>query len=206
MSPISFVLALVIASFASCANAQAVSALPVMVTLHGVDIEPNWELLVVSSGSMEPTLLRNSYVLSVPSSSAAAYLRRGAVVSFDVTTSYPTGPYNQTPGQPKFTFLMRVVGLPNDKVELRRGELIINDVPVTETYASFLGPSAVVRQSLPAAVVPVDSVYVLGDNRGNSNDSRFSGPVPIAFIRGVVKYVSENPPASGMPDKWHHVK
>ena len=206
MNPTSFVLVLLLASAAFKTTAQEATAQSVIVDLSGVDVEPNSELLVVSSGSMEPTLLCRSFVLSVPITSASTYLRRGAVVSFDVTSSYPDGPYTQTPGKPKFTFFMRIVGLPNDKVELRRGELRINGVSVAEPYASIVGPSIVVRQTLPAMVVPADSVFVLGDSRENSNDSRFSGPVPITFIRGVVKFVSENPPGSGRVDKWHSVK
>lgn len=200
------VFALVVVSSCFTASAQGIDAPGIVVSLQDVNSEPNMELLVVSSGSMEPTLPRRTYILSVPASSTSDYLRRGAVISFDVTTSYPAGQYAQTPGEKRFTFLMRVVGLPNEKVELRGGTLIVNDIPVTEDYASLSGPAAVARQSTPALTVPADSVYVLGDNRGNSNDSRFSGPVSISFIRGLVKYVSESPPESGSVDKWRQVK
>jgi signal peptidase I len=203
---LSSVFALVVVSYCASASAQVIGAPDIEVSLQDVNLEANMELLVVSSGSMEPTLPKRALVLSVPGSSASDYLRRGAVISFDVTTSYPAGRYAQTPGMKKFTFLMRVVGLPNEKVELRGGALIVNDVAVSEAYASFSGPAAAARMSAPALIVPADSVYVLGDNRGNSNDSRFSGPVPISFIRGLVKYVSESPPESGSIDKWRQVK
>ncbi len=206
MSHIRLLLAFILAATSAQANEQAASVPSVVVGLNGVEIESNWELLVVSSGSMEPTLPRKSYVLSVPAASASTYLNRKTIVSFDVTSSYPTGPYTQTSGKPKFTFLMRIVGLPGDKVELRRGELIVNDVPVAENYILDPSAAALGHQSMPAAIVPVDSVFVLGDNRGYSNDSRFSGPVPISFIRGVIKHVSENTPGSGVADKWRPVK
>lgn len=206
MRSISIVLTVAILSFASSTSPRAAAALPVVVHLDSVDIEPDWELLVVSSGSMEPTLPRHSFVLSVPAPSSSAYLHRGAIVAFDVTTSFPVGPYTHVPGQPRFTFLMRVVGLPNDKVDFKDGELMINGATVAEPYASLSGQSALVRKSMTAAVVPADSVYVLGDNRRSSNDSRFSGPVRISFIRGVVRYVSESHSESGIAEKWHPVK
>lgn len=201
-----FAFALIAMPTFATASSQGVNDPRIWVSPKNIILEPNMELLVVSSASMEPTLPKHSYVLSVPAPSTSDYLHRGAVISFDVTTSYPVGLYAQTPGKKKFTFLMRVVGLPNEKIEFQRGNLVVNDVPVAETYASLSGLSAVALQSTPALTIPADSVYVLGDNRGNSNDSRFSGPVPISFIRGLVRYVSEDPPESGRLDNWHKVK
>ena len=205
-----FALAFGVASIFSMANAQAENDSRIAISSQDLNAEPNMELLVVSSGSMEPTLPRHSYVLSVPVSSPSDYLRRGAVVSFDVTRSYPVGPYAQTAGEKIFTFYMRVVGLPGDKIELKEGELTVNDLRVVEEYKLMVKPSIDSRKSVPAVIVPINSVYVLGDNREQSNDSRFSGPVPISFIRGLVRYVSEvtveSMPESGLIDKWYQVK
>jgi signal peptidase I len=70
------------------------------------------------------------------------------------------------------TFLKRVVALPGDRVRIERGTLIVNDRPVVEPYVSF--PD---RRNIAEVTVPQHSLYVLGDNRAESEDSRVWGPV-----------------------------
>ena len=82
MKLIFFVPVLAMALFSLRAHAQESSAAAVVVTLPDLSSAPNWDFLQVSSGSMEPTLPRYSYVLSEPASSTSAYLHRGTVVFF----------------------------------------------------------------------------------------------------------------------------
>ncbi|HEY5350252.1 MAG TPA: signal peptidase I [Candidatus Lustribacter sp.] len=70
------------------------------------------------------------------------------------------------------TFLKRVVALPGDRVRIERGTLFVNDRPVAEPYVSF--PDA---RSVAEVTVPPHGLYVLGDNRAESEDSRVWGPV-----------------------------
>lgn len=70
------------------------------------------------------------------------------------------------------TFLKRVVALPGDRVRIERGTLFVNDRPVAEPYVSFRD-----RRDAPAVTVPPHGLYVLGDNRAESEDSRTWGPV-----------------------------
>ncbi len=73
----------------------------------------------------------------------------------------------------------RVVGLPGDVVEGRGGLVFVNGHQLTETYVS--GPTT----DFPRAVVPRDSYYLLGDNRGNSADSRVWGSVKRSEVIGI---------------------
>jgi signal peptidase I len=79
----------------------------------------------------------------------------------------------------KDAFIKRVVALPGEKVEVRDGTVFINDQPLQENYIA-----AKPEYQLPPSVVPPDSFLVLGDNRNNSCDGHFWGPVPSENIIG----------------------
>jgi signal peptidase I len=87
----------------------------------------------------------------------------------------------------KTTFVKRVVGVPGDTIAVRNGHVIRNGKPASEPFASSCGgPDC----NLAAITVPAGSYFMMGDNRGNSDDSRFWGPVPRDWIIGqaVVSY------------------
>ena len=69
-------------------------------------------------------------------------------------------------------FIKRVVGLPGDRLRIDRGVVSIDGRPLHEPYVRFADD-----RSFAEIVVPAHSVYVLGDNRADSEDSRFFGPV-----------------------------
>jgi signal peptidase I len=85
------------------------------------------------------------------------------------------------PKDPSVSFIKRVIGLPGDTVELRRGELLLNGQKVPEEYvlAAFRDD-----ESHDPLVVPRGYYYVLGDHRSSSNDSRSWGEVPEKYIYG----------------------
>jgi signal peptidase I len=87
-------------------------------------------------------------------------IKRGDVIALD---------HDEATAQ---TFLKRVVALPGDRVRIDRGTLIVDDRPVAEPYVSF--PD---RRNVPEVTVPLHGLYVLGDNRAESEDSRTWGPV-----------------------------
>jgi signal peptidase I len=77
--------------------------------------------------------------------------------------------------------IKRVVGVPGDEVEVRSGTLLVNGEPQNEPYLnrenpddSFFGPSRLSE----------GEVFVMGDNRANSADSRVFGPLPVENIEG----------------------
>lgn len=84
------------------------------------------------------------------------------------------------PRQPDRNFIKRVVALAGDKVEMRAGKVYVNGERMPEA------PTVIASEmDSPPQVVPEDSVWVLGDNRNNSEDSRFFGEVPLTHIRGL---------------------
>jgi signal peptidase I len=82
-------------------------------------------------------------------------------------------------------FVKRVVAGPGDLIAIEDGHVVRNGVRENEPYIAPCGLGSAC--TFPAAVrVPPDEYYVLGDNRGVSDDSRFWGPVPGAWIIGTV--------------------
>jgi len=94
------------------------------------------------------------------------------------------------PADPSKSYIKRVVGLPNDRVEIREGQVFINGEKVAEPYVDSKNNQAL--RSSKEITVPEDNYYVIGDNRDNSNDSRSWGPLPRQFIYGkfASKYYS----------------
>ncbi len=101
--------------------------------------------------------------------------RRGDVVVFE----YPRDTSRD--------FIKRVIGLPGETVQVQNNKVLINGVPLEEPYLSEAARSQM--GSLPPTVVPLDSVFVMGDNRGNSSDSRSWGALPLNKIVGKAWFI-----------------
>src|SRR3954466_7065992 len=95
---------------------------------------------------------------------------RGDVIVFDPPTNSDK-PY-----------IKRIIGLPGDEITFGDGRVIINGHPLEEDYITERTRCG--RTDTCDVVVPPDTVYVLGDNRGNSQDSRVFGTVPVGNIIG----------------------
>ena len=96
-------------------------------------------------------------------------IRRGDVIVF------------RFPLDPSKSYIKRVAGLPGDVIEIKQGQLSINDQAVAEPY---LLPEYGDRSTYPTVTVPPNHYYVLGDHRNTSNDSRTWGTVDESFIIG----------------------
>ncbi len=88
-----------------------------------------------------------------------------------------------TPGESSQTFIKRVVGGPGDRIAIVGGHVIRNGVREKDSYIAQCGggDACTFRQSI---VVPPGHWFMMGDNRGASDDSRFWGPVPTSWIIG----------------------
>ena len=76
--------------------------------------------------------------------------------------------------------IKRVIGLPGDIVEIRESRVYLNGRPFDETYLPLRTPQA----NFGPALVPAGHVFVLGDNRNNSNDSRYFGSISLEQVTG----------------------
>jgi signal peptidase I len=77
--------------------------------------------------------------------------------------------------------IKRVVGVPGDEISVRRGKLFVNGEPRRQPYVNKKFPD---KSFFAPTTVPKGHVFVMGDNRANSRDSRFFGSVPKGKIEG----------------------
>ncbi len=89
-----------------------------------------------------------------------------------------------TPAASSQTFIKRVVGLPGDTLSIVNGHVIRNGVREKDPYIEPCVDAPTCTYATPIKV-PAGMYYMMGDNRGGSDDSRFWGPVPQKWIIGV---------------------
>ncbi len=155
----------------------------------------------IPTASMGPTIEPGDFVIVDMSPTSRNKLQRGLVVVFES----PLG---------SVLHLDRLIGLPGDTVEIRKGVLRVNGVAWSGTddegRESFAGETGDVRTwrvrtsgqetaDFGPVGVPEESVFVLGDDRDAARDSREFGPVPVESVRGRVirTWFSVEPAASG---------
>jgi signal peptidase I len=166
-----------------------------------------FENFKIPSGSMENNLLVgdhlvvNKFIYGPHFSAALEHLlpyrdpRRGDVVVF------------KFPEDPRRDFIKRCIALPGDTVEIRAKEVYLNGVLQQEPYvvhkdpmvypdSPLEPPSLRLRDNFGPYTVPPGTIFCLGDNRDNSLDSRFWGPVPRSYLKGraVIIYWSYEAP------------
>lgn len=126
----------------------------------------------VVGSSMEPAIANGALVLTFPLTSELPE-------RFDTVVFIPPDYHCR--------YVKRVCGLPGESIEVNEKGLHINGNPLSEPFETF-GPT----DWFGPIDVPEGSVFVLGDHRHASHDSREFGPVEMRSIEGVVWYVSES--------------
>ncbi len=163
----------------------------------------------IPSGSMEPTLLVGDHLLvnkfiygvRIPFTNTH-YLslhkpKRGDVIVFIF------------PLDTSKDFIKRVIGEGGEKVQIIEDAVYINDHKINDPWGYFsnIGPPALLKRirNFGPVIVPENSLFVLGDNRDNSEDSRFWGFLPFQNVLGkaFIIYFSWNSPAT---DLWHKIR
>ena len=130
------------------------------------------EAVAIEDGpSMQPNLYRGDRMLTEKISYQLHPPRRGDVVIVD------------RPGN-EVTLVKRVMALAGEMVQVRNGHTFINGQPIEEPWVTHFG-----GPGYGPEVVPEDHVFILGDNRAVSRDSRAIGPVPVDSVRGRVVLV-----------------
>ena len=127
------------------------------------------ELYVVDGPSMRPTLESEERLVVNKFIYRFRVPKKGEVLVF------------QYPRDPSRDFIKRVIATPGDTIEIREGRVLVNDQLLTEDY--ILEKT---RSEFPKMTVPEGRIFVMGDNRNNSEDSRFAdvGFVPYDLIKG----------------------
>jgi signal peptidase I len=166
---------------------RAVSGIAVVVlVLAGVAALRSYVIApyYIPSQSMEPTLhgcpgCDDDRVLVDKLSYHLHAVHRGDVVVFHRPATWQV---------PDDVLVKRVVGLPGDRLSLRHGHLYINGLELAEPYVNpQCPPMASLRAGAGAArltAVPSSELFVMGDNRCDSSDSRMFGPVPEGDLIG----------------------
>ena len=154
------------------------------------------------SGSMLPSILVNDYILL----NKSIYLRQKPQIGDIVIFIFPNDRSKD--------FIKRIVALPGDSVEMKNNVLYINDIALNYQEIDTQDLSEIKRQvngqvltetnrdvaykimligaptqNYPKTIIPDGHCFVLGDNRNNSFDSRYFGPVPLTDVKGRVDYI-----------------
>jgi signal peptidase I len=149
----------------------------------------------IPTGSMEENLLIGDHLLvnkfvfgPTVSSLERKVLPIGTIKRRDVIVF-------KYPEEPERDFIKRVIGLPGETVEVREKKVYINGQALVEPYAHYLPPAATqsefhevtsfdVRERYGPVTVPPNQYFVMGDNRDNSQDSRYWGFLPRENVKG----------------------
>ena len=128
---------------------------------------------LIPSASMEPTLMIGDRILVNKLSYHLHGVGRGDIIVF-------AKPPKETSDPTIKDLVKRVIGLPGDVISSRGGQVFINGQVLHEPWLS----PHVVTTGISTQKVPPHEYFVMGDNRSDSQDSRFFGPIPGSLIVG----------------------
>jgi signal peptidase I len=135
----------------------------------------------IPSSGMEPTLLVGDHLIANMRIYKSEKPKRGDIVIFEFSKD------------PSKDFIKRVIGIEDEKVEVIDNKIYINDQLLDDPWGYFGDGGSTkglpVLERFGPVVVPKDSLFVLGDNRNNSQDSRFFGFVNIKQVKGKALYL-----------------
>ncbi|MBI3619911.1 signal peptidase I [Candidatus Roizmanbacteria bacterium] len=134
---------------------------------------------LVKGVSMEPTFQTNDYILTSKVTYRIRPMHRGDIVVF------------KSPRNPDIDYIKRIIALPGDNILVRNGNVFVNDELINEPYiaarTNLWGEGGFLKEGV-SLVIPPENVFVMGDNRPHSSDSREFGYIPLSSIIGQVFY------------------
>jgi len=158
------------------------SALTLLVTVAAIGIMTTSlrayavQAFVVPSPSMTPTLQPGDRIIVDKLSST---IRRGDIIVFR------RAPGDHDPTYP--VLVKRVIGLPGETISQQGATIYIDGVPLAQPWLpSLAGECALPSKSVPTTRIPAGHYFVMGDCRGDSEDSRYWGTVPVSNVIGKV--------------------
>jgi signal peptidase I len=143
-----------------------------------------FEGIYIASDSMSPALPEGRHIFVNKAALLISPPRRGDVVMFDL------------PGHPEKGLVKRVIGVAGDRLEIRHKQVFLNGQELAEPYVIHRrADEALEDDNMPEVTVPADCVFLMGDNRDQSKDSRdwkneageWSPFVPLARLQGLVQ-------------------
>jgi signal peptidase I len=163
----------------------------------------------IPTGSMQPNLLIGDHLLvnKLVYSPSLGPLEDALLGKKEVARGHVV--VFKFPEDPRRDFIKRVIGLPGERIEIRNKTVFVDGKPLDEPYAHFieqpLQPSdpeyglrgETIRDNYGPELVPPGQLFVMGDNRDNSRDSRFWGFLPRDQVKGRALLVYWSYEASG---------
>jgi signal peptidase I len=169
----------------------------------------------IPTGSMKPNLLVGDHLIvkkfifaptASPLERALLPMRpieRGDIIVF------------KYPEEPERDFIKRVIGLPGETLELQNQTVLINGQPLNEPYTHYLFPPAAEgqmdedrRRKYGPVTVPDAHYFMMGDNRDDSQDSRWWGFLPQTYVKGRALFIywsfdtPEDGSSGGFAPRW----
>ena len=141
----------------------------------------------IPSGSMIPTLLIGDHILVNKFIYGIRNPITGSVlIPIEQPARYDVVVF-EYPRNPKLDYIKRVIGLAGDRIEIVNKQVFVNGQPLYDPYGVHLDPNinpSPPRDNFGPVIVPKNSLFMMGDNRDNSADSRYWGFVNLKAVKG----------------------
>lgn len=146
----------------------------IFIMLYLFIMQPNQ----VKGASMEPTFASGDYIFTSKITYKFRSPERGDVIVF------------RSPKNPDIDYIKRIIGLPGDQILIQNGIVNVNGKPIHESYiasSTNLWDGGFISEGV-SITIPGNELFVMGDNRQRSSDSREFGSIPVESVIGQVFY------------------